>query len=155
MLRHFQSTLFLFAALAMPATAQTHRFQVSAITAMQSGIVAPTPTTWYVRADGGPRSICDGKADTAPVGTAPQHCAFNDVRYLWTDGSYATDGATFPKWGWVGTGGDTYIIRGGPWRVGQSGPNPADGFGLFGDPFGAGAPPPPSGTAALPVSGVG
>jgi hypothetical protein len=108
-------------------------------------------TTWYVRADGGIRAQCDGQADVSYASTGGtgvnQHCAFNDVRWLWTDGSYATDGATFPKWGWVGAGGDTYLIRGGPWRVGQSGPNPADGFGLFGDPFGAGAPPPPSGTA--------
>src|ERR1700692_2411425 len=93
------SPLILLAQLALPAPAQTHRFQVSAIAAMQSGITAPTPTTWYVRKIGGPRSICDGKAPTAPVGTAPQHCAFNDVRSLWTDGTYTADpGVGYPAW---------------------------------------------------------
>jgi hypothetical protein len=84
---------------------------------------SPAPTTWYVRPDGGPRdsprrratglpSICDGKADAAPVGTAQgQHCAFNDYRYLWDDQTYNNDA-------WVIAGGDTVILRGGPWRVG-------------------------------------
>jgi hypothetical protein len=140
-----------FAFLCLPVLAQTHRYQVSAITAMQSGIVAPTPTDWYVSSIGGPRSICDGKANAAPVGTLPgQHCAFNDIRSLWTDGSYTTNAsAGFPAWGWVGTGGDRYHIQAGQWRVGQSGPNSGDYLGLAGDPFGAGAPPPPSGTAAI------
>ena len=111
--------------------------------------------TWYVRPDGGSRNSanhkgqCDGKADAAYRGSGTnQHCAFNDVRYLWTDTTYTTSPAVnFPAWGWVGAGGDTYIIRGGPWRVGQSGPNPNDSFGLHGDPYDAGAPPIPSGTA--------
>ena len=76
-------------------------------------------TTWYVRHDGGTRfssiqkaGLCDGKADAVPVGTTPnQHCAFNDVRMLWQDGSYTT-GGPFPSWGWIGAGGDTYIIKG-------------------------------------------
>jgi hypothetical protein len=112
--------------------------------------------TWYVRQDGGTRNSaahkgqCDGKADAAYRGSGTnQHCAFNDVRYLWTDGTYTTnEGAGAPAWGWIGTGGDTYLIRGGPWRVGQSGPNSHDFLGLAGDPYGAGAPPPPSGTPA-------
>ena len=110
---------------------------------------ASAPTTWYVRPDGGSRAVCDGKADAAPNGTAPnQHCAFGDVRWLWTDGSYVTStSAGAPGWGWVIAGGDTVILRGGPWRVGQNGPNPGDYFGLVGDPYDAGAPPPPSGTA--------
>ncbi|HEY4379993.1 MAG TPA: hypothetical protein VGN01_06570 [Acidobacteriaceae bacterium] len=112
-------------------------------------------TTWYVRRDGGTRysanstnGRCDGKADSAAPRTGTnQHCAFNDIRFLWTDGSYTTDSSVgAPKWGWIGAGGDTYIIRDGPWRIGQNGPNPGDGFGLAGNPFGAGAPPPPSGT---------
>jgi hypothetical protein len=110
--------------------------------------------TWYVRHDGGTRNSanhkgqCDGKADAAYRGSGSnQHCAFNDVRYLWTDGTYTTSGGA-PAWGWIGAGGDTYLIRGGPWRVGQSGPNAHDSLGLAGDPYGAGAPPPPSGTPA-------
>ena len=78
-----------------------------------------------------------------------QHCAFNDVRYLWTDGSYTTNtNVGAPAWGWIGAGGDTYLIRDGPWRVGQSGPNSGDYLGLAGNPYGAGAPPPLSGTHA-------
>ena len=112
--------------------------------------------TWYVRSDGGTRyspkthsGQCDGKADAPYRGKRfDQHCAFGDVRYLWTDGSYQTDPSVgAPGWGWVIAGGDTVVIRGGPWRVGQSGPNPKDGFGMLGDPYGAGAPAPPSGTA--------
>jgi hypothetical protein len=131
----------------------------SAATSIVVAAAAPPPgpgITWYVRPDGGTRystnqtqGQCDGKADVAYSGTGTnQHCAFNDARYLWTDGSWANDGnAVAPAWGWIGTGGDTYLIRGGPWRVGQSGPNSGDYFGLAGDPYGAGAPPPPSGTA--------
>ncbi len=122
--------------------------------------------TWYVRADGGTRyssnqtgGQCDGTADASYASAGGkgvnQHCAFNDVRYLWTDGSYTNDpNAGSPKWGWIGSGGDTYIVRGSiadgvSWRVGQSGPNVNDYFGgLAGNPYGSGAPPPLSGTSA-------
>lgn len=131
--------LLALAALAVPAIAQ--------------------PTQWFVRKDGGSRYTvenrqqgqCDGKADVSYASTGGtginQHCAFNDVRFLWTDGQYtnATTGV-FPAWGWIGKGSDIYIIRDGPWRVGQNGPNNGDSFGLNGDPFSAGAPPPPNGT---------
>jgi hypothetical protein len=126
--------------------------------------------TWYVNAAGGSRysvnsttGLCDGTSAAAPVGTTPnQHCAFNDVRYLWTDGSYNTDtGAGAPKWGWIGHGGDTYLIdcsgmTGGACRVGQNGPNPGDGFGLAGNPSGSGAPVPLSGspTAHTQIFGI-
>ena len=131
----------------------------SAATSIVIAASAPPPgpgTTWYVRSDGGSRysvnqtqGQCDGQADVAYPGTGTnQHCAFNDVRYLWTDGSYTTSpSVSMPAWGWVGSGGDTYIIRGGPWRVGQNGPNSGDSFGLNGDPYDAGAPPPLNGTS--------
>ena len=75
--------------------------------------------TWYVRKDGGtrysakaPTGQCDGKADAAYRGRGVnQHCAFKDYRYLWDDQSYGNDA-------WVIAGGDTVILRGGPWRVG-------------------------------------
>ena len=116
--------------------------------------------TWYVRADGGsrysvnaPMGQCDGKADAAYHGKGVnQHCAFSDVRDLWTDGSYTVNpNAGAPAWGWIGTGGDTYILRGSiadgvSYRIGQNGPNPSDSFGLHGNPYGAGAPPALSGT---------
>ena len=121
--------------------------------------------TWYVRPDGGTRfsknmsaGQCDGTADAPYPGRgANQHCAFKDVRYLWADGSYAAGGASFPAWGWIGKGGDTYLIRGSlktgvSYRVGWN--NNADSYdantrtrwGLAGDPYGSGAPSPPSGT---------
>ena len=118
--------------------------------------------TWYVRPDGGTRyspnvkdGQCDGKADTAYPGKGTnQHCAFKDARSLWTDGSYANSAKVgAPAWGWIGAGGDTYLLHGSiadgvSYRVGQSGPDSHDYYGLAGDPYSAGAPPPPSGTAA-------
>jgi hypothetical protein len=118
--------------------------------------------TWYVRPDGGtrysanqPAGQCDGLGDAAYSGSGTnQHCAFNDIRYLWTDGSYCTDNSsTSTCWVWIGNGGDTYLIRGSlgtgvTYRIGQNGPNPGDWFGLAGNPYGAGIPVPPSGTAS-------
>ena len=113
-------------------------------------------TTWYVRADGGTRysskqtqGQCDGMSDAAYPGSGTnQHCGFNDVRYLWTDGTNTfTPTTNFPAWGWIGSGGDTYIIRGGPWRIGQNGSGNNQGFGLQGDPYDAGIPPPFNGTS--------
>jgi hypothetical protein len=133
----------------------------SAATSIVVAAAAPPPgpgTTWFVRPDGGTRyssnvtaGQCDGKADVAYSGTGTnQHCAFNDVRYLWQDGSYAT-GSSFPGWGWVIAGGDTVVLRGGPWRIGwPNNNNSCDTggcFGLAGNPYASGAPNPPSGTA--------
>ena len=119
--------------------------------------------TWYVRPDGGtryssriPDGQCDGLSDVSyPGHGVNQHCAFNDVRYLWQDGAYST-GDSFPGWGWIGKGGDTYLIRGSiatgtSYRVGWPNQNGScvGSFclGLAGDPYDSGAPPPPSGTA--------
>src|SRR5580704_10843318 len=74
-------------------------------------------TTWYVRPDGGTRystnqtnGQCNGRANLPfPGHGVNQPCAFGDVRYLWADGSYVS-GSIFPGWGWVGAGGDTYIV---------------------------------------------
>ncbi|RSL17544.1 hypothetical protein EDE15_3079 [Edaphobacter aggregans] len=116
-------------------------------------------TTWYVRPDGGTRystnvtkGQCDGKADAPYPGSgANKHCAFNDVRMLYTDGTYA-DGHHFPAWGWVIAGGDTVIIRGSigtgaSYRIGWNGTT-YDGWGIAGDASSSGMLPPPSGTAA-------
>jgi hypothetical protein len=123
-------------------------------------------TTWYVRSDGGtrfstkvPNGQCDGKSDAAYPGSGTnKHCAFKDVRFLWQDGSYTTERNAFPGYGWIGAGGDTYLIRGSigtgvSYRVGwsnnkQSHDDAMDRFmGVQGDPYGSGAPVPPSGTA--------
>jgi hypothetical protein len=95
----------------------------SASTSIIVAAAATTPTgpgtTWYVRGDGGTRysantttGQCDGKADAAYGGVGTnQHCAFNDYRFLYDDQSYGNRA-------WVIAGGDTVILRGGPWRVG-------------------------------------
>ena len=129
-------------------------------------------TTWYVRTDGGTRyssnmslGQCDGQADAPYPGTGTdQHCAFNDVRWLWQDGSYSAN-TPFPAWGWVISGGDTVIIRGSigdgvSWRVGWNNSigalDPSGLFyGLAGDQFGSGMPVPPSGTAGQPTRILG
>ena len=156
-----------------PATAGTSQFtaavtdnsnpaqtQLATISLMVSGAQQPTGpgTTWYVRPDGGTRyssdvtaGQCDGKADAPYSGSGVnQHCAFNDVRMLYTDGSYA-DGNSFPAWGWVIAGGDTVIIRGSigtgvTYRIGQNNATTYTGWGIAGDLGASGMPPPPSGT---------
>jgi hypothetical protein len=103
-------------------------------------------TVWYVRKDGGDRTQCNGLADKAYPGSGDHKpCAFSDVRYLWTDGTYGNKV-------WVIEGGDAVVVRDGPWRVGYNGPNASDSFGNDpGNPFGAGPPAIPSGTAAHPT----
>ena len=81
-------------------------------------IVAAPPTsgpgaTWFIRPDGGtrysanvPTGQCNGTSDDPYPGTGvDQNCAFNDVRYLWSDNSGAQNA-------WVIAGGDTVVIRG-------------------------------------------
>jgi hypothetical protein len=68
--------------------------------------------TWYVRRDGGDRGQCDGKGDAPYPGIGVRrHCALKDYRYLYDSHSYNNNA-------WVIAGGDTVIIRDGPWRVG-------------------------------------
>jgi hypothetical protein len=87
------------------------------------------------------------------------NCAFLTANMLWQDGSYADGGSTFPAYGWIGSGGDTYIIRGSiadgvSYRIGW--PNNTLScisddnsfcWGLHGDQSGSGMPPPPNGSA--------
>jgi hypothetical protein len=127
--------------------------------------VAPGPgTTWFVRPDGGTRyssnataGLCDGQADVAYPGTGTnQHCAFNDVRYLWMDGTYGNSQ-------WVISGGDTVVIRGCAALSSQQNPdaphcrigwdkatgNDSQNFWCAGVSafWGCSMPPPPSGTS--------
>jgi len=122
-------------------------------------------TTWYIRADGGTRytpkrvsygatAQCDGQHD-APfpaVGTTNvlgqtsngvnQPCAYNDYRFLYDDQTYANSG-------WVIAGGDTVLLRDGPWRVGFEGPNSNDPWCSGGNGNGGCTNPTvPAGTAA-------
>jgi hypothetical protein len=110
---------------------------------------------WYIRADGGTRyssnvtaGQCNGKYDTPYSGTGVnQNCAFNDYRYLWDDGSYG-------NWNlhkWVISGGDTIILRNGPWRVGfqTDGQHGIETFCVGGTgPYDCYNPPFPPGTAS-------
>jgi hypothetical protein len=125
---------------------------------------AQSSQTWYIRPDGGSRhsSImtsgqCDGLGDAPYPGTGVnQHCAFNDFRMLFQDGSY-TYGNAFPGWGWIIAGGDTVIIRGSigtgvSYRASgwNSISNYCDSTGCWGITGSRGVGPPivPSGTAA-------
>jgi Putative Ig domain len=132
----------------------------SASASITVAAAAPTGpgTTWYIRSDGGTRysanqtaGQCDGKSDTAYSGSGTnQHCAFKDPRYLWDDQSYGNNA-------WVIAGGDTVIIRGGPWRIGfDAQPGSCSGAGCGagytwcfggGGNFGCYNPPIPAGTA--------
>jgi len=127
----------------------------TSITVSSSASIAPGPgTTWYIRPDGGtrysanaPTGQCDGKADASYASTGGtgvnQHCAFGDYRYLWDDQSYG-------NYGWVISGGDTVILRGGPWRVGyDQGESDHDVWcrGNSNAPYGCVNPPIPAGTA--------
>jgi hypothetical protein len=167
--------VLVLAVLALPALAQTHRFQVGAIAALQSGIVAPTPQTWYIRPDGGsrysvnmPTGQCDGKADVSYASTGGtginQHCAYKQYRYMWDDKSGLVGLGK-----WVILGGDTIVIRGcsaDPGEVNPSNPNCRIGWDApngTGDNlwcYGVGSyycssPPIPAGTTALPTRILG
>lgn len=151
-----------------PALAQTHRFQVSAIAAMQS-IVASPPQKWFVRKDGGtrysvnvPTGQCNGKFDASYASTGGtgvnQNCAFSDWRFLWDDKSGKVGAGA-----WVIAGGDWVILRdcaAGPGQVNPSSPNCRTGWDAptgTGDNlwcYGVGSytcynPPIPAGTAAM------
>lgn len=114
--------------------------------------------TWYVRPDGGTRysakvrkGQCNGQADAPYPGKGVnQPCAFKDYRYLWDDGSYGNDA-------WVIAGGDTVILRGGPWRVGfNQGVNANDVWCFGGQgPYACTNPTIPSGTASQPTRILG
>jgi hypothetical protein len=108
--------------------------------------------TWYVRRDGGTRysakmrtGQCDGRGDEAYPGRGTnKHCAFKDYRYLWDDQSYNSNA-------WAISGGDTVILRDGPWRVGwdsNTGPGAGYTWCLGRNNYDCHNPPIPAGTAA-------
>lgn len=122
-----------------------------------------TPQTWYVNGSGDtrfstnvPTGHCNGtnpQSYAAAGGTGTQtnlNCAFKDIRSFWTDGTFTNTTSNFPAWGYIGNGGDTYLVDcsgGALCRIGQNGPNSGDWYGLAGDPYDAGAPAPPAGTS--------
>lgn len=137
-------------------------------TSATATIAVRTTRHWFIRTDGGTRystnytsGQCDGLGDAPYPGTGVnQHCAFNDYRYLYQDGTYA-NGTAFPAWGWVIGGGDTVTIRGSigtgvSWRVGAAPPsqttycvgNTYPCWGLAGDSTDSENPPIPAGIAS-------
>ncbi len=113
-------------------------------------------TTWYVRPDGGsrfspdnPQGQCNGKTDAAYPGSGSnRNCALNDPRYL-----YSTGGNQ--PYSWIISGGDTVLMRGGPYRIGgsTSADCPAFSNGCASDNSFIPAPPP--GTDAQPTRLLG
>lgn len=88
------------------------RFILFGFLSILSALPAFASQTYFVRADGGtrfsvavPAGQCDGLSDLPAAGATAKHCAFNDVRYLWSDNSSA-------PMAWVLAGGDTAVIRG-------------------------------------------
>ena len=82
------------------------------------------------------------------------HCAFSDPRFFYSDGTYNTGSGL--GWQWVGTGGDTYLIRGSigsgnTYRIGYSYNGTytdANGsWGVAGAPIDSNMPAPPSGSS--------
>jgi hypothetical protein len=112
-------------------------------------------TTWYVRSDGGTRydaarvaagmtAQCNGKYDAPNPGSGVnQNCAFNDYRFLYDDQTYGNSA-------WVISGGDTVIIRGGPWQVGFDNGTSSERDWCYGGngPFRCNNPTVPAGTSA-------
>jgi hypothetical protein len=84
-------------------------------------------TAWFIRPDGGTRysanvttGQCNGTDDAPYPGTGvDQNCAYNDVRYLWSDNSGAPNA-------WVIAGGDTVVIRGCAALASQTNPSNPD-----------------------------
>ena len=119
-------------------------------------LLLPLPalaTNWYVRADGGTRysatnrsGQCTGTSDAAYPGSGVNKpCALSDPRYLYSDGGNKA-------YIWAISGGDTVLLRGGPWRIGQ---NNATNCGPFSNQCYADVsmiPPPPAGTGGQPTT---
>lgn len=106
--------------------------------------------TWFVRPDGGDRKQCNGRADAPYRGHgANQPCAFKHPQNLFSTGEYGNKA-------WIIAGGDTVVLRGGPYRMGYTGPNANDHPGLCpGDPYGCFMPPVPSGYDHQPTRFLG
>lgn len=118
-------------------------------------LLLPLPavaTTWYVRADGGTLfspgrpGQCNGTTDAPYPGHGKnQPCAVSDPRYLYSDGSNTA-------YIWAISGGDTVLLRGGPWRIGQSTSASCGPFSNACASDNAFIPPPPAGTDAQPTT---
>jgi len=145
----FSSTICLLFAFSLVSTHSYCEGQ-SGSSKQSASLSTTAQRTWYIRADGGDRKQCTGKADAPYKGNGiNQPCAFNHPYHLFTNSEYNNKG-------WVVEGGDTIIVRGGPYRMGYKGPNPKDYWGNCpGDPFGCTMPPIPSGSSDHPTRFLG
>ena len=114
------------------------------------GVAAGGDRTWFVRPDGGDRKQCTGLADAAYKGHGSnQPCAFKHPQMLFSNDEYNNKK-------WIVAGGDTMVVRGGPYRMGYRGPDPKDAPGLCpGNPYECYMPPVPSGTKERPTRLLG
>jgi hypothetical protein len=143
----FPALLLVLMVIVGPKQAENLTAQVAA---MFQAAARPDAHTWYVRMDGGDRKQCTGHGDAAYSGRGnAQPCAFKHPYYLFTTGEYGNKQ-------WIVMGGDTVILRGGPYRIGYKGPNPNDYWGTCpGDAYSCGILPLPSGTPGHPTRFLG
>ena len=146
-------TVLLLVSIAVSAPRRIEGFVIGVgdgIAAMLQVAGRPDTHTWYVRMDGGDRKQCTGHTDAAYSGRGSmQPCAFKHPYWLFTNGDYGNKQ-------WIVAGGDTILLRGGPYRLGFRGPNHADFWGSCpGDAYGCGIPPLPSGTQGHPTRLLG
>lgn len=115
-----------------------------------NGASAAGEHMWFVRPDGGDRKQCTGRVDAAYRGHGSnQPCAFKHPQNLFSNDEYNNKQ-------WVVAGGDTVVIRGGPYRMGYQGPEGKDAPGMCpGDPYGCTMPPVPAGTRERPTRLLG
>ncbi len=114
-------------------------------------------TTWYIRADGGDRSQCNGKADAPYLGSGQnQPCALKHPFYLFTTDPPINKSADTPTW--IISGGDTVILDNSEFRIGYK-TNDQNGYwnfvGCRGNPYSCHNPPIPAGTVGFPTRIVG
>ena len=145
---------------------------VSPDTTASAAYTVRSPITWFIRTDGGTEysaavttGQCNGQYDAAYPGSGVnQNCAFNDVRYLWSDNSGAANA-------WVMAGGETAVIRGCTALAAQMNPSnpncrlgydnnysgaPPNSWCGYGNPNGSCYNPPiPPGSAAQPTKILG
>src|ERR1017187_9975691 len=100
---------------------------------------AQTPSTYYVRPDGGTGKQCNGSADTAYPGRG------TNLPCAWSHPFWALKKATE----WKLRGGDILIVAPGSYLIGLSGPKTGSDIFDFNDPFTAHLPPLPSGPNPL------
>lgn len=113
--------------------------------------------TWYVRADGGDRSQCNGKANTPYPGQGSDlDCALKHPFYLFTTGPANNRPVETPKW--IIAGGDTVVLQNDEYRIGYKS-NDANGYwnftGCRGGPATCYNPVIPAGTPENPTRIVG